>query len=94
MTTLDDAIEALGKLETWHGLAWNNSAHLAVVKEFLANLQNETVPLKLNGDADGFILEHALDNGFSHIDDDIELLVVPTQKLIDFIKMREAWVKK
>lgn len=88
MKTLNDAIDALDRIEAVHKL--DDSFNFAVIYEFLRGLQAKEEPAAIADDAEGFILEHAATLGFDYIDDDAELLVVSARKLIDFVKIRQC----
>lgn len=88
MTTLNDAIDALDRLNFHYDL--KHSPNAAKIREFLTGLKAKAEPLHLPTDREGFILEGAGQHGFDHIDDDAEILVVSCQKLVQFITMRES----
>lgn len=87
MVTLEDAVDALALLELQ---APEGSAPAAKLREFLDGLKAKVAPVSIPTDAEGFIIEGALQHGFDHIDDDATLLVVGAQALIDYTKLQRS----
>lgn len=82
MTSLEDAIEALGRLQA--------SPDVDIIQNFFETLKAKLAPVDIPTDEDGFILEGAMQKGFDLIDDDATLYVVGAQALIDYTKRQRG----
>ena len=83
MTTIEDAVEALGKLEACR--------EVDIVQSFLEVLLAKIASVSIPTDVEGFILEGAMQKGFDLIDDDASVYVVGANDLIAYTKrQREA----
>ena len=82
MTSLEDAIEALGHLQA--------SPDVDIIQNFFEMLKAKLAPVDIPTDEEGFILEGAMQKGFDLIDDDATLYVVGAQALIDYTKRQRG----
>lgn len=89
-TTLDDAIAACEGLFSDQGVQGDSHTHTETISNFLQALKAKAEPLIIPSDAEGFMLECADQNGFDHIDDNVELMVVSSAKLIEFVKLQRT----
>lgn len=82
MTSLEDAVDALNRLEA--------SPDVDIIQNFFESLRAKLAPVSIPTDEEGFILEGAMQHGFDLIDDDATLLVVGAQALIDYTKRQRG----
>lgn len=88
MTSLEDAMDALDRLESLYGL--DDSHNASTLRQFLESLRAKLAPVSIPTDEEGFILEGAMQHGFDLIDDDATLYVVGAQALIDYTKRQRG----
>ena len=88
MVTLEDAVDALDRLEYLKNLEGSHNA--GVLRQFLESLKAKITPVSIPTDEEGFILEGAMQKGFDLIDDDATLYVVGAQDLIDYTKRQRG----
>lgn len=82
MTSLEDAVDALNRLEA--------SPDVDIIQNFFESLRAKLTPVSIPTDEEGFILEGAMQHGFDLIDDDATLYVVGAQALIDYTKRQRG----
>lgn len=88
MKTLEDAIAALDRLEPQRGSA--EFDNLKTVSAFLNMLRAKLESCGAITDAQGFIIEAAMQSGFDILDDDADLLAVSCRKLVEFVERMQA----